>query len=624
LTIGGRILRNVQGRIRQFLADGVAIDMTTALPMQLIGGDKPELPLQRTLLGYQRESFGVRIRWEVRFASGTVAVDDYLRYRTPPDGKRMIIRFLVAPTLPKNRSLEVRFRKPKGLDCEIVLNEVEGVTDESEDVATVRVSKSAERGWFGINYELPAARKPPKWDYTRSPVDEAREDVLFQPGFRPGYRAYDYPRPKTISGEDRIMPGAIAVRPKDGKVFVASMKTGELFTVQEPSTDGTPASFVNFGNGLYQDALSMLADDDALFVLHRRNLTKITEEKSGSMNIDRVAFLPQGIADAYDMGYGLVRDKLGRFVFGHAAYGDPKMFGGGSVVRLTPGKPPEEIAFGLRNALGWCAGPEGEIFFTDNQGDWVAANKLCHVVEGRFYGWPGARQKEHANKPIGKTTIWVPYAWAKSINGVAYDNTNGKFGPFAGQIFMAELMYGGAIIRANVEKVNGVYQGACFPFWGRGLLGPVTLAFDPRGKLYVGGITEPGWMAQPDRGALFRIDYTGEVPFEMQSIHVRPKGFKIVFTSPVDRKSAEAIESYRLEHYRYEYTGAYGSPELDRTSVKVDRVEVAADGRSAEIMTAVLVKDRVYMISASGVRSMKGEKLVQPTGAYTLNELPDK
>lgn len=620
VTTGGQILRNVQGRIRQFIADGTPIDLTASPPIQLVGGDKPELPLERTLLGYERVPQGARIRWQVRFASGTVSLFEDLWFNYT-DGKRQIQRQFGFPALPKDRSLEVRFRKPNGLDVEIVLNRVEGVSDESDDVATIRVSRVAHRGHFGVNYRLPAERKPAKWDFVPSPVAESREDASFL--VRPGFRAYDLPRPKTASGEDRIMPGAIAVSPKDGRVFVASMKTGELFFIQEPSVDPRKAEFVNYGHGLYQDALSMYADNDALYVLHRRNLTKITESLNPK-HFDRVALLPQAIADAYDMGYGLARDKSGRFIFGHAAYGDPKMVGGGSVVRLTPGKQPEEIAFGLRNALGWCAGPEGEIFFTDNQGDWVAANKLCHIVEGRFYGWPGARQKEHANKPVGKTTIWVPYGWAKSINGVAYDNTNGKFGPFAGQFFMAELMYGGAIIRANVEKVNGVYQGACFPFWGKGLLGPVTLAFDPRGKLYVGGVTEPGWMAQPDRGALFRIDYTGEVPFEMQSIHVRPKGFKIVFTSPVDRTTAEAIASYRLEHYRYEYTGAYGSPELDRTSVKVDKVEVAADGRSAELTTGELVKDRVYMISATGVRSMKGEKLVHTTGAYTLNEVPAK
>ncbi len=366
----------------------------------------------------------------------------------------------------------------------------------------------------------------------------------------------------------------------------------------------------------------MLAEDDGLYVLHRRNLTKIIEKDGVAVRFERVAALSQGIADTYDMAYGLVRDKRGRFVFGYAPYGDRKIPGAGAALRLTPGKPPEAFAFGMRNPLGWCAGPEGEVFFTDNQGDWVATNKLCHIVDGHYYGWPA--QKEHISKPAGKTTIWVPYGWAHSINGVAYDNTGGKFGPFAGQFFLAELMFGGAIIRANVEKVNGVYQGACFPFWGTGLLGPLTLAFDPRGKLYVGSITEPGWMAQPDRGALFRIDYTGQVPFEMQSIRVRPHGFRIVFTSPVDRQTAEKIDSYRLEHYRYEYTGAYGSPELDRTAVKVERVVVSNDARSVELTTAPLFKNRVYMITANGVHSKSGEKLVHSTGAYTLNEVPGK
>ena len=167
-----------------------------------------------------------------------------------------------------------------------------------------------------------------------------------------------------------------------------------------------------------------------------------------------------------------------------------------------------------------------------------------------------------------------------------------------------------------------MYQGACFPFWGKGLLGPVCLAFDPRGKLYVGGITEPGWMAQPDRGALFRIDFTGKAPFEMQSIHVRPRGFRIVFTTPVDPAKAADIASYKLESYRYEYTGAYGSPELDRDTVKVEKVQVSADGTSVELTTAPLVKDRVYLVSVPGVRSVQGEIPVHPTGAYTLNEIP--
>ena len=126
----------------------------------------------------------------------------------------------------------------------------------------------------------------------------------------------------------------------------------------------------------------------------------------------------------------------------------------------------------------------------------------------------------------------MPYGWAQSINGVAYDNTGGKFGPFAGQFFLAELMFGGAIIRANVEKVNGVYQGACFPFWGKGLLGPVSLAFDPQGSsTSAGSPSRAGWPS-PTAGPCSASTSPGKMPFEMQSIRARPHGFRIVFTQP--------------------------------------------------------------------------------------------
>ena len=220
-------------------------------------------------------------------------------------------------------------------------------------------------------------------------------------------------------------------------------------------------------------------------------------------------------------------------------------------------------------------------------------------------------------RPLGRTAVWIPYAWGKSVNGVTYAPP-GAFGPFGGQIFMADLMFGGQLVRADVEKVKGETQGVCFPFWGKGLLGPLTLSFDGRGRLWVGSITEPGWMAQPDRGAVFRIDFTGETPFEMRTIRARPRGFRVEFTKAVD----PATVSFQVQHHRYEYTGAYGSPELDRTKVAVERVEVTPDGLSAELTLPVLVKDRVYMIGAEGVKSSKDESLVQPVGAYTLLEIP--
>ena len=561
---GAQILRMVRGRVRTFTLSGTAIPNVS--PASAIDALDPK-PQAIEVSGYERLADGVRIRLLARFAAKTLEGSESFRL----DGRKL-------------------------------LHEIQWSGSPAKSIA----------------YDLPPPAAPPETKFPQLPDPGPIGGSLE----RPGYRAIVYPRPKTNIGEDLLMPGAVAVNPADGRVFVASMKHGELFVLRDPTDDGKNARFENYGGGLFQEAYSMLAEKDGLYVLHRRNLTRITETDGVATRFERVFALPHSIAEAYDYGYGLVRDKSGAFVMTFAPHANKKLTGSGSAIRMVPGERPEEIAFGFRNPLGWCSGPESDIFYTDNQGEWVATNKLCHLVKGRYYGFPNPEQREHANKPAGKTALWVPYSWARSINGVTY-NAGDKFGPFQGQFFLAELMYGGAIIRGSLEKVNGEYQGACFPFWGKGLLGPLTLAFDPKGRLFVGSITEPGWMAQPDRGALFRIDFTGQTPFEIQSINVRPRGFRLNFTQAVNAPTASAVASYAIEHYRYEYTGSYGSPELDRTPLAIEKISVAADGLSVEIQTGALTKDRVYMISAPGVKAAGGETLVNPTGAYTLNEIPN-
>jgi glucose/arabinose dehydrogenase/cytochrome c551/c552 len=593
---GAEILRHATNwRSFSFAGTPIGTDFSTQ-PAFVLDGEKPTA---HELLGFDRLPHGVKVRSRLRFGATAIELDETA---TIPKSERRLEQSFTVRGVPAGKTLELHTLGNRSLRF--------------SDSATTQAAK----------LDLPAAQAPPPAKPLPNPVhatDDGPPGSLEQPG----YRAIMYPRPKTATGEDRLMPGAMAAHPRDGRVFVASMKLGELFVLNDPHDNGKDARFDNLTDGLFQEAYGLLAEEDALYVLHRRNLTRVALPKVGqATRLDRAALIPHAIANAYDWGYGPVRDRAGNFVLTLAPYANQKMAGSGNAVRLKPtpegGVTFEEIAFGFRNPFGWCTGPDGEIFFTDNQGDWVATNKLCHIVEGRYYGWPNPQQRHHHKKPVAKPALWVPYSWAKSLNGVTYDNTGGKFGPFAGQFFIAELMHGGAIIRGQLEKVNGEYQGACFPFWGRGLIGPLVLTFDPRGRLFVGGITQPGWMGQPDRGALFRIDYTGQVPFEIQSIHVRPRGFRLRFTAPVDAATAANAASYALEQYRYEYTGAYGSPELDRTKVAVERVEAAADGLSADLTTAPLVKDRVYMITAKGVKSAKGETLVHPTAAYTLNEIP--
>src|SRR5262249_30701149 len=137
------------------------------------------------------------------------------------------------------------------------------------------VIKPNEHGNASVNitYPLPPARAP-------SPLDPV---TPFDPGpvggslVRPGYRAIAYPRPRTRNGDDLVMPGALAVNPKDGRVFVASMKSGAIHVLRDPTDDGREARFDDHAGGIFQDCLAMLAEPDALYVLHRRNFTKITD-----------------------------------------------------------------------------------------------------------------------------------------------------------------------------------------------------------------------------------------------------------------------------------------------------------------------------------------------------------
>jgi glucose/arabinose dehydrogenase len=622
LFTGAQIVRHVQGRLRSYSAAGTFLKpaMASKTPLQLSDDIKRESPTSWTLHGYDRLPDGVRLRARADFPSAAVEMVETIQMPARK-AERQLVRELRFRGIPAGKTITIQCGVPGSTSVHVAASAGTIKTTSATGTVTTILTPNGEGDAAArIHYGLPAAQAAPA--VVRLPVIDSGD--IGGTRERPGYRAIAYPRPKTASGDDLIMPAALAVHPRDGRLFIASMKIGEIFVLREPAGDGKTAHFDNYAHGLFEEAFGMLAEDDSLYVLHRRNLTRMVESKHDGIpdRFDRVAALPHGIADTYDYGYGLVRDRTGSFVFSYAPYANRHLPGSGGAVRLVPGEKPEEIAFGFRNPLGWCSGPDREIFFTDNQGEWVATNKLCHLHEGRFYGFPNPEQKQHTFKPAGKAAVWIPYSWARSINGVAYDNTAGKFGPFAGQLFLAELMYGGALIRANVEKVNGEYQGACFPFWAKGLLGPLSLAFDPRGHLYVGSITEPGWMAQPDRGALFRIDFTSRTPFEMQSIHIRPHGFRVVFTAPVSPESV-GISSFQIEQYRYEYTGAYGSPELDRTRVRVERVTLSADGRSVELTTDPLVKDRVYLISAPGVRSLQKESLVHPTGAYTINEIPD-
>jgi hypothetical protein len=219
--------------------------------------------------------------------------------------------------------------------------------------------------------------------------------------------------------------------------------------------------------------------------------------------------------------------------------------------------------------------------------------------------------------------ILFPYKkMGQSASGIACDTTGGKFGPFAGQLFVGDQTFS-TVMRVDLEQVQGHYQGACFPFregFGSGTLG---VEITPQGAMFVGG-TNRGWGSRGTQPfAVERLTWSGQVPFEIQHFRAIPGGFRLHFTAPVAPESAGDVQSYRLSTYTYIYQSSYGSPEVDHTDPTIESATVSEDRLSVDLRVQGLQRGHVHELHADGVRSADDQTLLHKDAYYTLNYLPD-
>jgi hypothetical protein len=313
-------------------------------------------------------------------------------------------------------------------------------------------------------------------------------------------------------------------------------------------------------------------------------------------------------------------------------------------LRITPEGKTIPTTSGLRSPGGIATNHLGEMFYTDNQGPWNGTCWLKHLKPGQFVGNPtgnrwyekasnmGPRPKDPTSNsriPVERAKIpeFVPPAigfpynkMGQSASGIQNDGTAGKFGPFKNQLFVGDQTWS-TVMRVYLEEVNGVYQGACFPFREGFDSGTLSLEMASDGTMFVGG-TDRGWGARGGKPfALQRMNWSGKTPFEIHEMHVKSDGFELTFTEPVDPETAGKVESYQFRTFTYIYQSNYGSPEVDATQPAIESVTVAADGRSVRLKTALHL-GHLHELKPTGVRSKAGQPLLHPLAYYTLNEIP--
>ncbi len=232
-----------------------------------------------------------------------------------------------------------------------------------------------------------------------------------------------------------------------------------------------------------------------------------------------------------------------------------------------------------------------------------------------------AIEKERV-KQLTPYAVIFPYTrMGRSITGFTVNRTKGKFGPFEDQIFVGDYTLS-VVMRATTEQVNGVWQGACYPFREGLSTGVLNVEFTRGGGLLCGG-TNRGWPVRGTKAfALERIDWSGKVPFEIKRIGIEPTGFRVEFTKPVDAATGGSAKNYKVGTIAHPYHSGYGGPEIEQTEPAVKAVELAPDGLSAVLTLEKLTRGHVYEFDLGKLRSRDKDELLHRNAYYTVNEVP--
>lgn len=450
----------------------------------------------------------------------------------------------------------------------------------------------------------------------------------------------------------------------DGRL-IACFHRGEVMIY-----DPTSTKWSLFAEGLHDPLGLLVVNDSEILVMQQPELTRIKDtDGDGTADVYETVIDDFGISGNYhEFNYGPVKDSEGNLYVAlntgssgdgiHSKVrgplntagrdgdkGNKQMFSvvpyRGWVLKLTRKGELIPFASGLRspNGIGFTA--DGELVVADNQGDWVATSALYHIREGKFYGHPASLVWKEGWD--GRNPFYMPVPELNSMRTRAAvlfpqgimanspaqpltDSTNGKFGPFAGQLLVGE-MNRERIVRVMLEEVGGELQGACVPFIdARGLrMGNNRLAFGPDGSLWVGQ-TDHGWAGAE---GIQHISYTGITPMDIYTMKLTSRGFDLTFTRPVDREAASQLTNYTLRHYYYDYYKKEPSEpvdtsiQLDVQDVPVSSISISGDGKTVSLTLPEVKAGYIYELKLNGIRSAKGRELENTLICYTVNRLLD-
>lgn len=461
------------------------------------------------------------------------------------------------------------------------------------------------------------------------------------------YTIVDIPIPDGIELE----VGGMAVIP-DGSLGVATRR-GEVWLIENPYMTGSRIPrFSRFAYGLHEP-LGLAYHEGSLYTSQRSELTRLTD-KNGNREADAyetvVSWPLSGNYHEYSYGplFTPEGDMLITLNLGWIGHGASLAKWRGWMMKVSPDGKMVPIASGMRSPAGFGYNAEGDVFYTENQGDWVGSGRITHVETGDFVGNPEGLIWSHleespvklkpedipdTGEPMSKVAadipgfktpaVWLPHGlMGISTSAILADKSGGEFGPFTDQLFIGDQGHS-KIVRVYLEKVNGVYQGVAFPFREGFSSGILRMVWGKDASLFV-GMTSRGWGSTGKAPfGLQRLVWTGKVPFEIKTVKAQPDGFELEFTMPVNESVARNPDTYELSSFNYKYHHNYGSPVIELEELAVEAAIVSGDGLTVRLVVDGLKEGYIHEINATDIKSKAGMDLLHSVGYYTLNQIPE-
>ena len=457
----------------------------------------------------------------------------------------------------------------------------------------------------------------------------------------------------TVLADGRLIVGTFNPAQRKGASLpeIESKPPDELYEVRPlaGSDDPSATELVPVATGLFEPS-GLLEVDGQLYVSHRRAVTALIDEDGDgyfethrdvargwrAWNYHQFTF---GIVHRAGKLYVALSTAMGPHWEGMRANSAPNDPLRGCILEIdlnqadTPDRSFRVYAGGLRTPNTVGTGPDGDLFYADNQGTWMPTSHLAHVRPGRFYG--------HFNNTnvVPKMAQWLPDGGHASANAFEWRTPPTVYlpqnefvnsptksalletGPFAGQMLLGELTQGG-IRRVFLEKVNGDWQGAAFRF-SQGFEGGINrLVLGADGSITVGSIGAAGnWSWRGKTAGLQKITPNGKSAFEMHAVRATPDGFEITFTRPVDPAWLAQPLNYTVQQWHYQPTMKYGGPKQDLENLKVTSARPSADGTAVTLTIPGLKTGRCVYLRTDPT-STDGEAMWSTEAYYTLNQRP--